>query len=540
MRRFFTTGALALLGWTPASGFAADPRPNIIVILADDLGYSDISPFGGEVRTPNLQFLANNGLRFRNFYNTARCCPSRASLLTGLAPHQAGIGLMTSEEKKQEYDYGTPSYEGFLNRNCVTLAEALKGAGYRTMMAGKWHVGSYEGMWPRDRGFDRFYGIIRGAMNYYQPTPETKLTLDDKVVPLPVPPNFYSTTAFTDHAIDFLEEAVTRHRDQPFFLYLAYNAPHWPLQAPAKYVAHYRSLYAQGWDVLRPKRMEGVIKAGVVPPGTRMSPGIAPAWSSLKPPKQKEMAERMATYAAMVEIMDENIGRVLATLKSLGVQDNTLILFFSDNGGCAEGDMLGSKNGHLLGTKEGYFLTLGAAWANYCNTPFQKFKHFTMEGGMRSPFIACWPDGIKQKGGWSNQIGTIIDLMPTFLDLARGTYPEKNGETKTVPLTGISLVPALKGGAPQPRKAYFEHEGNKAAFDGDWKLVQTFNQPWKLIDIRKDPVESNDLSQSDPPRVAAMAKAWQDWADNAGVLPWPAKKPPGYTPPPRVFPNGAP
>lgn len=503
---------------------AAAPRPNIVLILADDLGYSDISPFGGEIRTPNLQSLADHGLRFRNFYNSARCCPSRASLLTGLAPHQAGVGHMAKGASPKEIARNPP-YQGFLNQNCVTLAEALRLAGYRTLMAGKWHVGPDAGMRPRDRGFDRFYGIIAGASNYYQPGADKLLMLDDEPVKLPVPANFYFTDAITDHAIDFLTEAVDRHRHQPFFLYLAYTAPHFPLQAPEKYVAPYRKLYSQGWDALRPKRMAGVIKAGVVPEGTQMSPGVAPRWDSLPPAKRREMAERMATYAGMVEAMDAGIGRVLAALKRLGVADDTIIFFLSDNGGNAEGGMLGSDNGELLGTKKGYFLTLGEAWANCCNTPFQQFKHYTGEGGVRTPFIASWPKGIQKTGGWSDQVGAVTDFMPTLLDLAGGAYPAANGENKTLPLAGIDLVPALRGEPAKPRQAFFEHEGNKAVIDGDWKLTQKLGEPWRLTNLRADPVELDDRSGADPARTEAMRKAWKSWANSVGVLqPWPKKK----------------
>lgn len=536
-RYLIRTASVVVAGAAICSNAPAAPRPNIILILADDLGYSDISPYGGEVRTPNLQTLADNGVRFRNFYNTARCCPTRASLLTGLHPHEAGIGLMTSEDEKQNYDLGHESYTGYLNRNGITLAEALKGAGYRTLMAGKWHVGTFRGMWPRDRGFDRFYGIVRGASNFFKPEKDKLLTLDDEPVDLnSLPDDYYTTTAFTDHAIEFVQEAVRDYPDQPFFLYLAYTAPHWPLQAPEKYVEHYRKLYEQGWDALRPKRIEGVIRAGVIPSGTPVSDSVAPRWDSLPEAKRREMAHRMALYAGMIEAMDENIGRLLAELRKLGVYDDTLIVFLSDNGGCAEGGMLGSNNGHLLGTKEGYFLTLGEAWANYANIPFDKYKHFTAEGGIRTPFIAHWPKGISARGKWSDQIGGIVDFMPTFLALAGAKYPASYDGHNLLPIEGINLAPALTGAPPKPRKLFFEHEGNKAIFDGDWKLVSTHGEKWRLHNLRKDPTEKNDLSSTQADRAESMRREWRSWADRVGVLAWPAKRRAGYTPPERQYP----
>lgn len=519
-----------------AGAALAAERPNIVLILADDLGYSDIGPYGGEVRTPNLDALAANGLRFRNFYNTARCCPTRASILTGLYPHQTGIGHMTSEDERQQFDYGYPEYQGYLNHNCLTLGEAMREAGYRTLMAGKWHVGTFRGMWPRDRGFDRYFGIIRGASNFYQPEQDKMLTLDDTPVALPVPDGYYNTDAFTDHAIEFVTEAATEHAGQPFFLYLAYTSPHWPLQAPEKYVEHYREYYEQGWDKLRPERLKQVAAAGVVPKDCGLSKGVAPAWDSLPEEKRREMAHRMALYAGMIEAMDENIGRFLAALEKLGKRDNTLILFLSDNGACAEGGMLGSKNGELLGTKEGYFLTLGEAWANYCNTPFEKYKHYTTEGGVRTPCIASWPKGISARGEWTDQVGCIMDFMPTFLDLAGSKYPETYHDNPLVPLGGESLAPLFATGAVNPRRIFFEHEGNKAYIDGELKLVCTYDEPWRLHNMKNDPAELKDLSKAQPKKVKAMTEAWADWANRAGVLQWPVTRRPDYEPPHRDYP----
>ena len=527
---------LALLALTASLSVIAE-RPNIILILADDLAYSDISPYGGEVKTPNLQVMADNGLKFRNFYNGARCCPTRASLLTGLYPHEAGIGHMTSEDEGQRFDYGSPAYQGFLNRQCVTLGEAMKLAGYRTLMTGKWHVGTYEGMWPRDRGFDRFYGLIRGASNFYSPDPDKMLTLDDTPVEYPLPEDYYTTVAFTDYAIEFIDEAVTDYQEDPFFLFLSYTAPHWPIQAPEKYVKPYLEYYEQGWDKLRPKRLQQVIDAGVVPAGTDLSKGVAPAWDSLKPAKQKEMAHRMALYAGMITAMDENIGRLLQHLDKIGEKENTLIVFLSDNGGCAEGGMLGSRTAKILGTKEGYFLTLGEAWANYCNTPFEKYKHYTTEGGIRTPFIAYWPAAIKNTGTWSDQTGHIMDFMPTFLDAANTAYPKTYAGKKIIPPSGKSLLPVLTGEPAEPRRIFFEHEGNKSYIDGDWKLVALYDHPWRLHNLKTDPSELNDLSAAKPERLKTMISAWGNWAEKTQVLPWPAERKAGYEPPVRKLPD---
>ncbi len=311
---------------------AAAERPNIVIMMADDMGFSDIGCYGGEIETPNLDRLAGNGLRFTQFYNSGRCCPTRASLLTGRHPHQAGIGHMTSEGD-QRFDLGYPGYRGRLNRESVTIAEVLKPAGYKTLMAGKWHVGTYAGMWPVDRGFERYFGVVRGASNFFLPRPDKLLSLDH--TPVVPDENFYTTDRFTDYAIEFVSEADQADDNQPFFLYLTYTAPHWPMHAWPEDVKKYRGKYANGWDRLREDRLARMRKMGLIKPGWQLSGHDRLRWDILPEATRDEMDHRMAIYAAMVDRLDQNIGRFVETLAKLGELDNTLLLFLVDNGGCA-------------------------------------------------------------------------------------------------------------------------------------------------------------------------------------------------------------
>ncbi|MCK5557677.1 MAG: arylsulfatase, partial [Candidatus Hydrogenedentes bacterium] len=427
------------------------------------------------------------------FYNTARCCPTRASLLTGLYAHQAGIGHMTVEEvEEQEFDYGYPTYRGTLNRNCVTLAEALKPAGYHTLMSGKWHVGTFEGDWPVDRGFDEYFGSIRGACNFWNPTPD-KLIVHNRKRIKPWD-GFYTTDVFTDYAIKFVSEA-SKADDNPFFLYLAYNAPHWPLHAHEEDIAKYRGKYRKGWDTIRRKRYERMIEMGLVKAEWDMSDRDAPAWEDVPDEKKDELDYRMAIYAAQIDRMDQNIGRFVDALKDLGQLDNTLILFFVDNGACAEDydDVYGSGPAEQLGTKEGYFLTYGRGWANASNTPYRFYKHWSHEGGVASPLIAHWPDGIADRGGFRHEPTHLIDLMPTCVELAEAEYPARYSGHDILPMEGVSIVPAF-GNEPLGREAiYFEHEGNRAVRMGKWKLVAMHGEPWRLYDMELDRTEMHDL-----------------------------------------------
>jgi len=515
---------------------AAKPRPNILLILADDMGYSDIGCFGSEIPTPNLDALAAGGLRFSQFYNTARCSPTRAALLTGLHPHQAGMGTLAEDPGKQAKAGAAPGYQEYLNDRCVTLAEALRPAGYRTLIAGKWHLGYHgENKWPLARGFDRFYGFISGAGSYFTPSPPRGLTLDNTPLSTPTDPAYYATDAFTDHALQFLRETPAK---QPLFLYLAYTAPHWPLHARTEDIEKFRGRYHAGWDNLRVARWEKQKQLGILSADTVLSPrdNGARAWDALNPEQQQQLDYRMAVYAAQVHRMDWNIGRVVAQLRASGQLDNTLIIFLSDNGGCAEpyDDLgggvfeavnspaaagVGGRNAPRGGS------SYGTGWANASNTPFRRYKSRLHEGGISTPLIVHWPSGMKAKpGSIDSTPGYLADIMPTVLELTGTTYPAKTrtGESP-FPLVGRSLSPAIAG---QPlreaaRWFFWEQYDNKAVRHGDWKAVQTAEpgSPWELYDLSRDRSELHDLAAAEPTRLNTLTTAWQAWAISHQVLP---------------------
>lgn len=499
----------------------AAAKPNIVVIMVDDMGFSDIGCYGGETETPHLDALASNGLRFTQFYNTGRCCPTRAALLTGLYQHQAGIGHMTG-------DYGLPAYRGFLNDKCVTIAEALKPAGYFSAICGKWHVGSKPDDWPLKRGFDRFYGTPQGGGHHYRNLPGRDLVLNDTVIPMPK--DWYSTTAFTDYAVRFLNEGF--RAGKPVFLYLAYTAPHWALHAPAEEIARFRGRYMNGWQSVREARFARQKKMKLFPPGTKLSPRDRkiPKWASVK--DKAEMDLRMATHAAMVHLIDRGIGRVVETLKQHDQLDNTLILFLSDNGASAESGptgFTGARGGDpqaRTGTPNSYN-SFGVAGANLCDTPFRLYKKYVHEGGIATPLIAHWPAGIPERlrGKFSHEIGHVIDLLPTCVDLAGATYPTRHQGQAITPVAGRSLKPVL-GGKPleRPEGLYFEHEGNAAVRVDDWKLVKARGRAWSLFNLADDRTELNDLATKQPDKAAELKTKWEAWAERVGVKPWPVKK----------------
>ena len=523
-RRAFLAGMAASAIAPRLSRAATGAPPNLIVILADDMGFSDIGCYGSEIATPNIDALAANGLRFTRCYNTARCCPTRACLLTGLYPHQTGIGHMTSEGE-HHFDYGVPGYRGVLNRNCVTLGEALGAAGYRTVMTGKWHVGTARGGWPLDRGFDRYFGIVRGACNYFHPDPDKLLVEDDTAV-TELGEDFYTTDAFTTHAIDFVRDTP---EDTPFFLYLAYNAPHWPLNAWPEDIDRYRERYAGGWDALREERFARQRAMGLLDERWPLTPRdeSVPAWESLPEARREELALRMAIYAAQVDRLDQNVGRLVAALKASGKWDNTVILFLSDNGGCAEGGNWGAGPAEELETKEGYWLSYGRGWANASNTPFRRYKHWVHEGGISTPLVAHWPGGIPETlhGSFVRQPVHVVDLMPTLLELAGGAYPETFGGNAIPPAEGWSFAPVLRGDmkATRPGPIFWEHEGNRAVCEGRWKLVSAFDpkqDTWELHDLETGRTETENVSASHPDLVEAMASQYEVWAARCGVVPW--------------------
>ncbi len=500
----------------------ATNRPNIVIIMVDDMGFSDIGCYGGEIKTPNIDSLAVSGLRFKQFYNTGRCCPTRASLMTGLHPHQAGIGHMTETP-------GTPSplknepYQGYLNDRCVTIAQVLGKAGYHTLMTGKWHLGYHRKQdWPLQRGFDKYFGIIAGASDYFKPEGLRGLTYMNE--PFEAPDGFYVTDDFTDYACRFVEDSVEAG-DKPFFLYLAYNAPHWPLEAKPEDLRKYEGKYRVGWHEISRRRLARQRAMGLIDPAWTPAPHEGPEWDTLSD-KQKHILDlRMAAYAACIDSIDQNIGKLVRKLKSLNKYDNTIIFFLSDNGACAEGGILGSGSEKAVrnpGSTNGTAgPRCGRAWANASNTPFRLYKHFVHEGGMSTPLIVHWPAGIPKRklGSFVEPLGYLPDFMPTCLELAGADYPKRWNGRPIHPTAGESLVSLIKGGAGPVRTepVFWEHEGNRAMRDGKWKLVWAGDGPWELFDTAKDRTEMNNLFESMPQRAANMKRTWESWARSTGV-----------------------
>ncbi|MCL2639259.1 MAG: arylsulfatase [Phycisphaerales bacterium] len=527
----------AVLGSPVSSAHAQTPvsKPNVVLILVDDLGFSDLGCYGGEINTPNLDRLANGGIKFKQFYNTARCCPTRACILTGLYPHQAGVGDMVDTGANTKL--GGPAYTAQLNNSCVTIAEALKPAGYKTLMSGKWHVGSKRPHWPIDRGFDQSFVLTSGAMNYfgfnYHDPPiapgEWKippLYLNDQ--PYKIIENFFATDAFADNANTMIKDAVVEKK--PFFLYLTFTAPHFPLQATPEAIARQKGKYTQGWEQLRAQRHKRQIDLGLIDPKWNMEPidPRVPNWSSLTPAQKQDWELRMEVYAALVENLDENVGKVMTTLKTQGIEQNTLVMFMSDNGGAAEPINRGIP-GSKTGSREswhGYHM----GWASASNTPFRMHKIRNHEGGISSPFIAYWPGTIKPNTT-SNQVGHVIDMMPTILEAAGASYPKEHNGHAITPVEGKSLLPILKGtDKPVHDVLFWEHEGNKAVREigggGDLKLVQYFEGQWELYDMSIDRTEMHDLSKSRPADAKRLSAAWQAWADRVHVRDWALTKQP--------------
>ena len=504
-------------------------RPNIILIMADDMGFSDIGCYGGEIQTPNLDQLAEDGLRYTQFYNTARCCPTRASLMTGLYAHQTGMGAMTRPTPLR-------GYQGHINRNCVTIAEVLSQAGYATFMSGKWHltedknklVTGSKHNWPRQRGFDRFFGTIAGAGSFY--TPQT-LTLDNAPI-TEFPRDFYYTTAIGEHGAQFIREHGADENDQPFFLYVPFTAPHWPLHALEKDIKKYRGKYLKGWDAIRAERHARQLKMGLVDQRWPISARHerAPAWETLDKAKQKEMDERMAIYAAMIDSMDQAIGHILKAVADLDQTENTMVLFLADNGGCDESGLYGfeRKKGGKLGT-DSSFASYGLCWANASNTPFQFFKKDNHEGGIASPLIVHWPEGIEKEahGKLRHEPTHVIDIMATAVQLAGAEYPARFREHDILPLEGLSLLPTFEDKPLDRTALYWEHVGNRAVRSGDWKLVANTRfrkQEWELYNLRTDRTETVNLFNQREDKAQELKTLWQAWATRAYVLPKPGGK----------------
>ena len=530
----FAVGYVLLLA-LPLAACEAD-QPNIILILVDDMGFSDIGCYGGEINTPNIDALAAGGVRFTHFRNNSRCCPTRATLMTGLPAHQTGIGHMTGVK----HDFGVPSYHGAMNRSCVTIAEVLKPAGYATLMSGKWHLGLRDkSYWPLQRGFEKYYGCLKGASRYFHPDEITRQNEFVESRESTTDRPYYTTDAFTDHAIEFIEEETASETKRPFFLYLAYNAPHWPLQAHEEDIDKYRDTYSIGWDQLRLQRYQRQIELGLIDPRWKLSPRDekVPAWDSLDAEQQKLESLRMAVYAAMVDRVDQNIGKLMKRLNEMGVAKDTLVMFLSDNGACQEGKMMADPtfaDAEHRNVQPGIGTTYSRPWANASSTPFRFYKHHTYEGGAATPFIMHWPAGIKPQENWYASNGDLIDLMPTFIELSGASYPSHAHGNAIPKLPGISLVPAMKGEKLERESWLFnEHENNGLVIDGDWKLVanavagetEAKREAWELYNLKEDRTELHDLSLEFPERRKQMADAWSQWASDVEVFAVPSRRP---------------
>lgn len=513
-------------------------RPNIILIVADDMGYSDIGCYGSEIETPNLDKLGEAGVRFTQMYNCARCCPSRASLLTGLYPHRAGVGHMVR-------DLGVPAYQGYLNDRCMTIAEALRLAGYNTLLSGKWHVGGLYSIHPEDwrpgetehptpgdRGFEHWFGSLAGGGSYFNPH---ALARDGEFIQLEGD-TYYYTDAITDEAMAMIDHCA--REPDPFFLYVGYTTPHWPLHALPEDIEKYRGTYAVGWDMLRTRRHEELRGLGILNARWPISPRDEQAlpWSEV-PEKDWEDA-RMAVYAAQIDRMDQGIGKIMARLRELGIEENTLVMFLSDNGGCAE---LLREDGHvgsappctrdgravrvgnireLMPGTDDTFMSYDLPWANASNTPFRLYKHWVHEGGISTPFIVYWPAAIGE-GRIVHQPTHIIDIMPTCLEAARTSCPQQYEGRKILPPDGESLVLALGDDSwSRGQEICWEHEGNRAVRQGRWKLVSRHPGKWELYAMDEDRTELKDLSSRYPGKVKELESIYNAWAERCAVLPW--------------------
>lgn len=513
-------------------------RPNVVLVLADDMGFSDIGCYGGEIDTPNLDRLAASGTRFTQFYNSPRCSPSRASLLTGLHPHQVGLGILTGDDSPD-------GYPGNLSERCVTTAEVLRDAGYGTYLSGKWHlatdVETPNGAWPTRRGFDRVYGTLQGAGSFYQPN--TLIRDEENIEGEALDPEFFYTDAVSDNACGFIMDHHERRTDDPLFLYLAYTAPHWPLHAHEEDIAHYRGRFDEGWDVLRQRRLERLIAAGIIDESWPLSdrdPRVA-AWEDTD--DKAWQARRMEVYAAQITRMDAGIGRVIDALQRLGRLDNTVFVFLSDNGGCAEELPARSAREYVTSfipmaeqTRSGLpvtpgnspdltpgpehtYASYGRCWANLSNTPFREYKHWVHEGGISTPFIVHWPTGLGEDQRLCHSPVQLVDVLPTLLEVGGATYPATRAGADLPPLEGRSMIPALRGEELAERPLYWEHEGNAGVRQGRWKIVRKHGRPWELYDLISDRTELNDLAEQHPDRVTQLAAAYEEWAQRCGVIP---------------------
>jgi arylsulfatase len=517
---------------------AAD-RPNVVLIMADDLGYSDLGCYGGEIASPVLDALADDGVRFSQFYNTARCSPSRASLLTGLHPHQTGIGILTNDDRPV-------GYPGSLIDRCVTVAEVLSDAGYATFLAGKWHLSSDvwnpNEAWPTRRGFQGFYGTLTGCGSYFWPGTLTRNEQPAEFEPLGR--EYYYTDAISAEATQFVRRQARDAPRQPFFLYVAHTAPHWPLHALPEDIERYADTFDVGWDVLRQRRMKRLVEAGLVTPGTPLSQRdpSQPAW--VDEPHQDWQLQRMRSYAAQVDRMDQGIGLLIDALRETGALENTLIIFLSDNGASNEelpkgtleqfrrrSDIvrvttrdgrpvqIGNIPGLAPGAEDTYG-SYGQAWANLSNTPFRYYKRWVHEGGIATPLIVHWPAGGLRGGGVVHDPFQLVDVLPTVLEATGASYPAERWGRAVTPQEGRSMLPALRGEPVGDATLFWEHTGNCAVRRGRWKLVSAHPDTWELYDMALDRAETRDLANTEPEMVTGLSRAFDEWATRVGVIPW--------------------
>jgi arylsulfatase len=543
--------------------FAQKPsvkKTNVIVILTDDMGYSDIGCFGSEIKTPNIDKLAKNGLSFTHFYNTARCSPTRASLLTGLYPHQAGMGHLATENYKET------GYADDLSKNAVTMAEVFQSAGYATYMTGKWHIAKNLGRttdssnWPCQRGFQRYFGTLNGSGSYYDPG---TLISNNKFIAPPTK-DFYYTNAISDTAVKFIRE---NPNGKPFFFYIAYTAAHWPLHAPESEIKKHKGQYDKGWDYIREQRFNKLKKLGIISANCVLTErGVTiPAWND--EPMKEWQAKRMEVYAAMIDIMDQGIGRIITALEQKGELENTVIFYMHDNGGCAEpldsnvpevpltseqkvvkpysydsifldkkpvytrdGNFVRSGKGVIPGPAN-TFTAYGEEWANVSNTPFRLYKHWVHEGGIASPLIIHWPKGIAAKGKLFKQPSHLIDVMATCIDIVQLNYPKEYHQNLIQPFEGKSLKPAFANKPIERAFIFWEHEGNRAIRVANWKLVSRTKKnkafstedeaAWELYDMDIDPTEMKNLAKTYPDKVTELAQLWEKEAQRTSAKPWP-------------------
>lgn len=520
-----------------ADGDIMNKRPNIIVILNDDMGYSDVGCYGGEMLTPNIDKMADEGVKFTRFYNSPRCSPTRASLLTGLHPHQCGIGILTEQ-------LGPEAYEGNLNKKCITMAELLRENGYKTYLSGKWHLAedfkNETDTWPKHRGFDEFYGIVGGAASYFVPstlTRGTKNIVDEAWADK----DYYFTDAISDNASDMIRKHAVENPEQPFFHYIAYTATHWPLHAKEKDIAKYKGRFDKGWDVLRQERLNRMVDIDIIDEKWALTQRdeSQPCWEDAA--NKEWQARRMEVYAAQLTVMDEGIGRVLKALHDTGQKDNTIIMFMADNGGCAEELSLGwNKNLLENGIAEEYtrdgkkvqfgndpdvipggedtYQSYGIPWANLSNTPFRLYKHWTHEGGISSPFIVKWPEEIAA-GQICRQNVQLTDVMATIVDITGVDYPNEYHGNDIPALEGESMLRLWKGeGFNREKPLFWEHEGNGALLEGSWKLVRKYPGDWELYDLIEDRTELNDISSENEIILNDMKQKYKEMEEHVGVI----------------------